>query len=446
MKRLFYVILLLFFLNSCTTLTREAIYRDADIDDYKIFPSYDFKENARKYSFHPKKASILDTMFFENSKGEKQSLSKLLTGTKTRQFIVIQNDSILFEWNCKSCKRSDYSTLFSTSKSITSLLVGIAIDEGLIDNVNDTITKYVPELRNKATEYKELTIKQLLNMRGGLKFNESYSNPLSGMARLYYGRNQFGKLKRMKFAHKPGTRHKYQSAQTALLGIVLEKVTGKNLGQYFEEKVWQPLQMENKGLWSLDDKRHRSAKAYCGLNLSAVDLAKIGRLYLNKGKFKGKQIVSEDWINATLTNNPQNIDYNYQWYNGFIHGSDAKGNPYFKDSLQAVNRYLEKYKSEKYDTKRRVWKSCLKNFTNKKYVKYCKKHYNWTNMDEYRWNLGVLTGRFQTIGIMHQILYIDPIKNIIIVRLGETSSSNYKYGEYKNLMEDIMSALPPHFE
>ncbi len=298
MKRLFYLIPFLLLLNACTILTREAIYRDADIDDYKIFPSYKFKENVQKYTFYAKQPSILDTMLFENVKGEKQNLSELLLGTKTRQFIVIQNDSILFEWNCKACKRSDYSTLFSTSKSITSLLTGIAIDEGLIENVNDTITKYLPELLDKAPEYKELTIKQLLNMRGGLKFNESYSHPLAGMARLYYGRHQWGKLKRMKFAHKPGTWHEYQSAQTALLGIVVEKVTGENLGKYFEEKVWQPLQMVNKGSWSLDDKRHRSAKAYCGLNLSAIDLAKIGRLYLNKGKFKGKQIVSEDWIHA----------------------------------------------------------------------------------------------------------------------------------------------------
>ncbi len=151
-------------------------------------------------------------------------------------------------------------------------------------------------------------------------------------------------------------------------------------------------------------------------------------------------------IHASLTNNPKNNDYNYQWYNGFIHGSDANGYPYFKDSLQAANRYVEKYKSETYNTNKRIWKSCIKNFTNKKYVKYCKQHYNWTDMNECRWNLGVVTGRFQTLGIMNQILYIDPIKNIIIVRLGETSSSNYKYGGYDTLMEEIMNALSPYFK
>ncbi len=121
MKRLLYFIPFLLLLNSCTILTREAIYWDADIDDYKIFPSYKFKENTQKFNFYANQPSILDTMFFENSKGKKQSLNDLLTGTKTHQFIVIQNDSILFEWNCKTCKRSDYSTLFSTSKSVTSL-------------------------------------------------------------------------------------------------------------------------------------------------------------------------------------------------------------------------------------------------------------------------------------------------------------------------------------
>ncbi len=446
MKRLFCIVALLILLASCTILTREALYWNADIDDYKVFPTYDFTENTQKYSFYPKKPNILDTMLFEDKKGQKVTLDKLLAETTTRQFVVIQNDSILFEGNYRGTKRSDYSTLFSTSKSVTSLLVGIAIDEGLIDNVNDTITKYIPELRNRAPEYNELTIKQLLNMRGGLKFNESYTHPLAGMARLYYGRNQLGKLKRMKFAHKPGTYHEYQSAQTALLGIVVEKVTGKNLGQYFEEKVWKPLQMENKGSWSLDDKQHRSAKSYCGLNLSAVDLAKIGRLYLNKGKFKGKQIVSEDWIKATLTNNPKNYDYNYQWYNGFIEAVGDNGTPYFTDSIQAVKHLYKKYGYKKYGVKGRIKKWCIKDFTNKKYIKYCKKHYNWTDIDECKWDLVVLTGRFQTLGIMHQILYIDPIKNIIIVRLGEEGDSSYKYGRYENLMEDIMNALPPHFE
>ncbi|WP_165806871.1 serine hydrolase domain-containing protein [Balneicella halophila] len=443
MKKLPYLITLLV-LTSCTILTREAIYWDADIDDYKVFPTYDFKENNKKYSFCPKKVNLLDTMLFKNAKGEKETLDELLKGTKTSQFIVIQNDTILYEGNFNGYKRSDYTTLFSISKSVTSLLVGIAIDEGLIESVNDTITKYVPELRNKAPEFNELTIKQLLNMQAGLDFNENYSSPLSDMARLYYGTNQLGKLKRMKFAHKPGTYHTYQSAQTALLGIVVEKVTGKNLGEYFEEKVWKPLQMENKGSWSLDDKRHRSAKSYCGLNLSAIDLAKIGRLYLNKGKFKDQQIVSENWIDATLTNYPKNNNYNYQWYNGFIAGTDEEGIPYFTDSLQALKRYENVYANKRYNTSYYIFKSCIKDWTNKKYIKYCQKHYNWTDINECRWELSVLTGRFQTLGIMHQILYIDPIKNIIIVRLGETDYSNYKHGRYENLMEEIMNALPPN--
>ncbi len=220
-------------------------------------------------------------------------------------FPFIRNDSILFERYYRGYDRKRVSTIFSVSKSITSLLVGLAVDDGSISSVRDPITRYIPELKGRDQKFEQLTLENLLNMRTGLKFKESYLNPFGQMARHYYGGNQLGKIKKLKFESEPGIKFEYQSVSTALLGIAVEKSTGMQLAKYLEEKIWIPLGMEYGASWSLDDSKHRVAKAYGGLNTTALDLAKIGRLYLRHGNWEGKQIVSEDWVDKSTIPNEQ---------------------------------------------------------------------------------------------------------------------------------------------
>lgn len=417
-------------LSSCTVLTRSVRYYKADIDDYKVFPQHQFVENKNKFTFNEGTNSTFDTIEFKNKEGVKEELKTILSKTSTRSFIVIRNDSVLFEEYFKGYTRQDFSTVFSVSKSITSLMVGIAIDEGYIESVNDRITKYVTELNDADPMFQKLTIQHLLDMRSGIEFNEQYSNPFSAMACLYYGTNQLAKIKRMHFECEPGTKHEYQSVSTALLGIAIEKARGKSFAAYFEKKVWKPLGMENKGSWSMDDKRHRSSKTYGGLNISAIDLAKIGKLYVYKGKFEGKQIVSEEWINETLSLNTSNGGgYKNQWYNEWINGKDSLGNMYFKDKREVVKLYQEKYS-----------KVCLKGVMNKWQYSDMKRiyreKYGWDNPNEERFSLRVYPGNYSAVGIMKQILYINPKKKIIIVRLGDDNDL-----EYGDLMFRISEVL-----
>ncbi len=223
-------------------------------------------------------------------------------------------------------------------------MIGIALDEGVLSSVDDPVMKYIPELAQKHPNYSKLTIRHLLNMRSGLNFSEKYENPLAKMARLYYGRNQWRHIKRLGFSSEPDTKHEYQSATTALLSLVLEKATGKTMAQYFEVKVWKNLGAENNASWSLDDEKHRSTKSYSGFNVSAIDLAKIGRLYLNNGQHIGKHFVSSIWINETFTILPKNNAYHYQWYNFAAFGTDSSANKYFTDSLTASETFRTKYK------------------------------------------------------------------------------------------------------
>lgn len=194
------------------------------------------------------------------------NLDSLLKNTSTRAFLIIRNDSIIYENYFRGYKRKDISTVFSVSKSVTSLLIGIAIDEGYISSVNDPVTKYILELKNADPMFEKLTIKDLLDMRSGIKFKEDYGfNPFSKIARLYYGTDQLSQVKKLHFECEPGTRHEYQSIATTILGIIIEKTTNQDFAKYFENKVWKPLGMENTAQWSLDDKKKINL-----LNLLAV--------------------------------------------------------------------------------------------------------------------------------------------------------------------------------
>ncbi len=421
-----FIILTLILLNSCTIVYRAVRYGSEDIDDYKIFPSYKFNENQVKHSFPLKENCLIDTIDinwkYKNS--VYHNLDSLLAETTTRSLLIIQHDSIIYENYFNGYSKGNISQVFSVSKSVTSLLIGIALEEEYISDINDPVTKYIPELKTTDPLYKELTINNLLDMRSGLKFNESYAfNPFSKIAHLYYGTNQLGLSKKMHFECAPGIKHEYQSISTTLLGLVIEKATGETLAKYFEEKVWIPLEMEYNGGWSLDDNKHQSTKAFGGLYISAIDLAKIGQLYLNGGKYKNKQIVSEKWIKATLTPHIDNEGYQKQWYSFCGNGTDTSGNKYFCDSITAINVWKEKY-AEKYPNYNIV-KINKSDYTKKEQKKY------WKYNGESYWNLRLYTNQYYALGLYGQIMFINPKKKTIIIRIGDYQRLNYHALVYK---------------
>lgn len=203
------------------------------------------------------------------------------------------------------------------AKSITSLLIGCAIDDGYIQSVSEPVIKYVPELKKNGFS-ETLTIKHLLQMMSGIKFNESYSNPFGDAATYYYGTNLRKAIARMKPLHEPGMNFEYSSGDTQLLGLVLERaLKGRTITDYLEDKIWKPLGMEYDASWSLDRKNNGLEKTYCCINARARDFAKIGRLYLNKGNWNGVQIVSKKWVEESTVADTGLNDvnyYKYQWW------------------------------------------------------------------------------------------------------------------------------------
>src|SRR5699024_12095905 len=168
------------------------------------------------------------------------AFTKYIKNNKTVSFLIIENDTIQYENYWRTYDEVSIVPSFSMAKSITSILVGIAIDEGLITSVNEPIINYVPELKEKGFE--AVTIEHLLQMTSGIKFNESYDNHFGDAATYYYGPNMRKEITKMKLERKPGEKFKYSSGDTQLLGLVLERaLKDKNITDYLQEKLWEPL-------------------------------------------------------------------------------------------------------------------------------------------------------------------------------------------------------------
>lgn len=396
----FFVVFIAFTFSSCH-LGRFVWFNYANITDHKIFPYTEVNTSGTPFFFEDATDTPMAKKVREitiSNEDDRWNLDQYLDEeTRTVGFVVIKNDSILFENYYEDYDRTQISNIFSVSKSITSLMVGIAVDEGYIKSVDDPITDYVPALKEGDSRFQRLTIQHLLDMRSGIDYNESYTNPFKHMAKLYYGKDQLGQIEKMTFLYEPGTVHRYQSVCTSLLGIAVEKSTGKELGAYLEEKVWKPMGMENSASWSVDDNKHRSTKAYCCLNTTAIDLAKIARLYLNMGNWNGQQIVSKEWIIASTTPNLENEGYQNQWYGvDGVSRVDGKVLTY-PDSLSAEAAAKEK--------------EYLTHIVYKKGAG--------------DWRIYYGTNNYYALGILGQHIYVDPDQKLIIVRLGEKWDENY---------------------
>jgi CubicO group peptidase (beta-lactamase class C family) len=255
---------------------------------------------------------------------ENQELLEKIEGFQTTSLLVIHEDKILYERYFLDHDKTKISNSFSMAKSITSMCIGIAIDEGKIKSVDQNVSDFIPEF--KEGERSKLTIKHLLTMSAALDWSESGGNPLSDNAEAYYGWDLTGMIAEIELDGNPGKTFVYQSGATLILGYIVEKATGKKLTDYANEKIWQKVGAESEALWSLDHENGLE-KAYCCFYATTRDFARIGRVMMHGGKWKSMnfneeyQIVSEKYVAesvkpAKLKNEEgkPNTNYGYQWW------------------------------------------------------------------------------------------------------------------------------------
>jgi CubicO group peptidase (beta-lactamase class C family) len=309
-----FIFLFVLSLSSCK-LGRFIIYNFADIKDYKKFPSRPLTGSSNAFQFYvAKKGRAPKTI---QVPGKKEiTFDEYLIQNNTVAFLIIKDDTIQYEKYFDNYDSASIVPSFSVAKSITSILIGCAIEDGLIKSENEPVTTYIPELKRNG--YDNVTIKHLLQMTSGMEFNESYVNPFGQAASFYYGQNLPKEISKLKLGNTPGTTFDYVSGSTQLLGLVIERaLKTKSITAYLQEKLWTPMQMEFDATWSLDKKKNGLEKTFCCLNARARDFAKIGRLYLNKGNWNGTQLVPESWV-ATSTKVDETEGsvwyYQYQWW------------------------------------------------------------------------------------------------------------------------------------
>jgi CubicO group peptidase (beta-lactamase class C family) len=247
-----------------------------------------------------------------------QFIQDLNDSLETTVFMVIQNDSILFEEYWHGYSSDSLSNSFSMSKSWVATLIGVAIKEGKIESVDQKVCEFLPEFCGE--NEKDLSIKQLMTMSSGLNWTEDYYNPIGQTAEAYYGADLRDLVLNLKVVEESGKVFKYHSSCTQLLGFILEEATGKAISNYATEKLWKPMGAKHSALWSTDTK-NGDEKAFCCINSNARDFARLGKLYLDYGNWNGVQLIDSAFVNdATSAANlldedgQININYGYQFW------------------------------------------------------------------------------------------------------------------------------------
>ncbi len=290
---------------------------------HTLFDTQKINKGNKPHQFKDDLSPLPETFIYKNKTIDTKTY---LEDSWTTGFMVIKNNPLRFEKYFRGNTKTSTPITWSMSKSIVSALVGIAVHEGYIDDLEKAVSDYVPILKDSG--YKDVSLKNVLQMSSGIRFNEDYGDFHSDINRM--GRTFALSTPMDDFVvsltsqREQGTYNHYVSMDTQVLGMVLRKTTGIPLSKYLEEKIWKKIGMESDAYWIIDSKGMEAA--FGGLNVALRDYAKLGLLYLNKGQYKGEQIIPEQWIKDSVTPDSPHLlpgkrpnaswvlGYGYQWW------------------------------------------------------------------------------------------------------------------------------------
>jgi CubicO group peptidase (beta-lactamase class C family) len=299
--------------------------------------------------------------------GEARSFEEFFTQTDTSALLLLEAGKVRYERYALTGGAQVPWLSASVAKSFVSALVGIAIEEGHIGGVDDMISDYLKVEPGSA--YDGVAIKDVLQMSSGARWNEDYSDPDSDIYGLSVAMAGVGSLESfvgaMSRESEPGTVCRYSSGDTQALGLLLIKATGRSVADYMQEKLCEPLGMQSPGYWVVDGEGVEATFAM--LNLTARDFARIGELYRNGGQIDGRQIVPSEWVRTSTSVQAPHLEP----------GKPVVGDHHFGLGYG----------------------------------------YQW-------WLPAGDDGEFSAIGVYNQFVYVDPSREVVIVKL----SANHEYG------------------
>lgn len=248
------------------------------------------------------------------------NVDQYMAGQRAAGLVIIQDGKVRFERYGLGFDAAGRWTSFSVAKSFTSTLVGAAIQDGHIKSLDDKVSQYIPDLRGSA--YDDVSVRQLLMMSSGVRWNEDYEDPKADVAQFNNAKPEPGMdatvsyLRKLPRAHPPGTVWHYNTGETNLVGVLVSSAVKKPLAQYLQEKIWQPAGMEAPATWLLGQTGHEIAG--CCIQAATRDFARFGLFVLANGNAGGKQIVPTDWFSMATVKQKDigepGHGYGFQWW------------------------------------------------------------------------------------------------------------------------------------
>jgi CubicO group peptidase (beta-lactamase class C family) len=303
-------------------LTRAIFWRESDYKDLERFPARTIHNAPPTFRFYelPADNPYASQVEAIGDRSIKGSFEDYLEASGTTAFLVVDDNKVLYEKYFNGYDERSLNTSFSMAKSFASALVGIAIDEGYIKSVDEPITNYIPELLKKDKRFESITIRNLLTMSSGIKYEEGGFLPWSEEAddtKTYYATNLRRLALNCRIESRPDNYFEYNNYNPLLVGLILERATGMPVSRFMETKLWRPMGMEADGSWSLDSKKDGFEKMESGVNARARDFARFGMLYAKEGNWRGKQLISRGWVEESTrpdTSTDPSQDYQYFWW------------------------------------------------------------------------------------------------------------------------------------
>jgi CubicO group peptidase (beta-lactamase class C family) len=275
----------------------------------KLFPGNVVKAGKRVHML-PQGRSI------EAALGGADAVAKAMNDDNLAGVLVLKDGKIVLEHYARTMTPTSRWTSFSVAKSFTSTMVGAAIRDGYIKSIDDPVTRYIPELAGSG--YDGVTVRQVLTMTSGVKWNEDYFDPKSDVAQMYAKPVPAGidattaYLRTLPRESAPGTKWVYKTGETNLIGVLVSRATGKSLAEYLSEKIWRPYGMERDAFWMIDG--GGQAIGGCCLSVSLRDYARMGQFMLDGTK----GVVPDNWLSpatgTTVQTDRPGQFYGYQWW------------------------------------------------------------------------------------------------------------------------------------
>ena len=278
---------------------RVLVWQDSDAFDWQKFPNHPVSAAPAAFHFDQAPDPRVADLFAQLSGAA--DWDAFLAANNTQAFIVIQDGKLLYENYFNDTQRDSIVTSFSMAKSFTSALIGIAIEEGFIDSVDDSITTYLPELAQRDPRFNQITIRDVLLMASGLDYQEMRPLLFNGDDPLttYYPDQRKITLENTHVIDAPGAYFQYNKYHPQMLGMILERATGMRVTDYLQTRLWDKIGMEYDGSWSTDSQASDFEKMETGVNARAIDFAKFGELYLHGGLWNGDQVVPAAWVDES---------------------------------------------------------------------------------------------------------------------------------------------------